>query len=151
MILHQGVEGILVDMRHEAIVLLVVDLEEVARQLRDVIAAGPQRRQIDRDHVESVVEVFTKPLAGNFIEQLAVAGGDHAGVDANRLGVTHPFKLPLLEHPQKFDLQLGRGGVDFVEEDRAGVSGFKASSPVGHRAGKRAADMAEELALQQAL
>ena len=46
---------------------------------------------------------------------------------------------------------MGRGGVDLVEKDRAGVGRFEAAGAVVDRAGERAADVAEQLAFQQAL
>ena len=44
-------------------VLLGVDLDEVLREQRDVVAAIAQRRHVHRDHVEAVVEVLAEPAA----------------------------------------------------------------------------------------
>ena len=109
-----------------------------------------KRRQVDRHDVEPVVQIFAKPLGLDLVHQVAVAGGDHAGIDANGLRVADPFELSFLQHAQQLDLQLGRGGVDFVEEHRAGVGRLEAAGAVLDRAGERPADVAEQFAFQQA-
>ena len=134
---------------HVAVVLLVVDLQEMADQRGNVFAPLAQRRQIDRHHVQAIVEVFAEPPGLGLFQQVAVAGGDHAGVDADGLRVAYPLELVLLQHAQQLDLELGRGGVDFVEEDGAGVGGLETAGAVVDRAGERAAHMAEQLAFQQ--
>ena len=134
-----------------AVVLLVVMSEEVGDQQRDVVAAGPQRWQQDRHHVEPVVEIFTKRFLCHLVEQVPVAGGDHPRVDADRLRVTDPLELPLLQHAEELDLELRGGGVDLVEKNRAGVGRLEPAGAVGDCSGKGAADVAEELALQQTL
>ena len=67
------------------------------------------------------------------------------------LRVAHALELVLLQHAEQLDLQLGRGGVDLVEEDGAGVGGLEAAGAVVDGAGERAADVAEQLAFQQVL
>ena len=106
-------------------------------------------RQQNRHYVQAIVKVFAEPPGLGFVQQVAVAGGDHAGIDADGLRVAHPLELMLLEHAEQFELQLGRGGVDFIEEDGAGVGGLEAAGAVGHGAGERAADVPEQFALQQ--
>ena len=64
--------------------------------------------------------------------------------------VAHALELALLQGAEQLHLQVGRGGVDFVEEDRAGVGRFEAAGAVVDRAGECAADVAEELAFEQA-
>ena len=147
----QKLHGLGLDMGHVAEVLLVVDAEEEAHQLRNVLAALAQGGQIDRHHVEAVVEVLAETGGLDLLEQVAVAGGDHAGVDADGLRVAHALELVLLEHAEQLHLQLGRGGVDLVEKDGAGMGGLEASGAVVDGPGEGAADVAEELAFQEVL
>ena len=58
---------------------------------------------------------------------------------------------PSCKHAEQLDLELGRGAVDLVEEDAAGVRRLEPAGPVVDGAGERALDVAEQLALQQAL
>ena len=138
-------------MNDVAIVGVVVDREEVGHQLGDVLAADAEGGEVDRYDIQPVVEILAEILPRYLIEEFAVTGGDHPGIDRDRLGVTHPFELTLLEDAEEFHLQLRRGGIDLVEEDRAGVGRFEPAGPVGDGAGERAADVAEQFTLQQAL
>ena len=141
----------LLDVDDVAAVGLVVGAEEVGDELRDVFAAAAKRRDVDRDDVEPVVEILAKVAPGDLVEKLAVARRDHAGVDADRLGVTDPLELALLENAEELHLELGGRGIDLVEEDRAGVGRLEAAGPVGDRPGERSADMPKQLALEEAL
>ena len=89
--------------------------------------------------------------ASTSAQQVAVAGRDHPGVDANRLRIADAFKLLLLQHAQQLDLQVVRRGVDLVQEDRAGVRRLEPADAVIDRAGEGAANVPEQLAFQQAL
>ena len=122
----------------------------MADELGDVLAPLPQRRQVNRHHVQPVVQVLAEVVLVDLLQQVAVAGGDDARVDADRLRVADALELALLQHAQQLDLQLGRGGVDLVEENRAGVGRLEAAGAVVDRAGERAANVAEQLAFQQA-
>ena len=71
--------------RLDAIDLLVHGLretiEKLARQQRNIFAAFAQRRQMDGNHAEAVIEVLAEPAFGNFLVEILVGGGDHANVD----------------------------------------------------------------------
>ena len=140
-----------VDPADLAAVLLGVALQEELDQRRDVLAALAQGRQVDRDDVEPVVQVLAEPAGVDLVEQVAVGGGDDPGVDLDGAGVADPLELPLLQDAEQLDLELGRGAVDLVEEDAAGVRGLEPAGPVVDGAGERPLDVAEQLALEQAL
>ena len=55
-----------VDVGHVAVVLFIVEVEEMSDQFGDVLAAIAQRRQVDRHDVEPVVQVFAEPAGGGF-------------------------------------------------------------------------------------
>ena len=150
LVLLQGGQGPWIDVGHVAVVLFIVDVEEMSDQFRDILAAISQRRQVERHDVEPVVKVFAEAAGGGFGQEVAVAGGDDTGVDADGCRVADAFELAFLQGAEQLHLQVGRGGVDFVEEDAAGVGGFEAAGAVVDRAGERAADVAEELAFEQA-
>ena len=140
-----------VDPPHLAAVLLGVALQEELDQRRDVLAALAQGRQVDRHDVEPVVQVLAEPAGLDLVEQVAVGRGDDPGVDLLGVGVADPLELPLLQDAEQLDLELGRGAVDLVEEDAAGVRGLEPAGPVVDGAGERPLDVAEQLALEQAL
>ena len=137
------------DVGHVAIVFFVVVRQKMADQFRNVFAPLAQRRQVNRHHVQSIVQVFAKFVFVDQFLQIAIAGGDHAHIDANRLRIADALELALLQHAQQLHLQLRRGGIDFVQKNRAGVRRFESARAIGDRAGERAAHVAEQFAFQQ--
>src|SRR5215472_4564138 len=63
----------------------------------------------------------------------------------------YPLKLPLLQHPQKRDLSFHREITNFIQEDRAAVSGLKPSHPPLQCAGEGSLLMTEKLGSDQRL
>ena len=77
-------------------------------QFGNVLAPLAQRRQVDRHHVEPVVQVLAEAAVARFGQQVAIAGGDDAGVDADGLRVADALELAFLQHAEQLHLQLGR-------------------------------------------
>ena len=71
----------------------------------DVLAALAQRRHVERDDVEPVVEVLAEALLLHHMAEVLVRRGDDADVHADRLGGAEPLELAFLQHAQ--DLRLG--------------------------------------------
>ena len=123
-------------MRSLALVLLAVALEEVKHQRLNVLAALAQGRKVDRHHVQPVIEVFAEPSGIDLVEQIAVRRRDDAGVDLLGVVVTNPLEFSFLKDAEQLDLELGRGAVDLVQEDRSRVCGLEPSGPIVNRAGE---------------
>src|SRR5205814_9831278 len=92
-----------------------------------------------------------EPARLDLLEQVAVGRGDDSGVDLLGVVVADPLELALLQDAEQLDLKLGRGAVDLVEEDAAGVGRLEPAGPVVDGAGERALDVAEQLALEETL
>ena len=75
--------------------------------------------------------------------------GDDPHVHPARLRRTDALELAFLQHPQQLGLDVRGELADLVEEDRAAVRELEAALPHRHRAGERAALVAEQLALDQ--
>ena len=117
-----------------------------------MVTKGPSERgEPEVDDVEPVVEILAEVAGADLLLQVAVGRGDDADVDLLRLALADALELALLEHPQQLDLQLGAHAGDFVEEDGAAVGGLEAAGLVLDGPGERPLDVAEQLALQQAL
>src|SRR5437899_3645190 len=56
--------------------------DEVLGQPRDVLGPLPERRQLERHHVEPVIEVLAEAALGHHRAQRPVGGGDEADVDS---------------------------------------------------------------------
>ncbi|OGL00334.1 MAG: hypothetical protein A3E31_01655 [Candidatus Rokubacteria bacterium RIFCSPHIGHO2_12_FULL_73_22] len=121
------------------------------REHADVLAALAERRHVDRDHVEPVVEVLAEALLPHHLREVLVRGSHDAHVHAQRSRAAEPLELALLEHAQ--DLRLRhRGEVgDLVEEQRAAVGQLEAALLAPGRTGERALLVAEQLGLEQRL
>src|SRR5690606_12982435 len=92
---------------------------EVLGEEAHVAGPAPQRRQLDPDHAEPVVEVLAEEALAHHRPQVAVGGADHTGVDAEGPRRSDASDLAQLQRPQELRLEVGRELADLVEKDRA--------------------------------
>lgn len=92
--------------------------QEGLHQFGNVFRSLPQRRNLQRDDVEPVVQVGPKPAGGHLLIKAAVGGGDDARFEGQGLGPADAVKLALLEHAQELGLQLERKFPNLIEEER---------------------------------
>ncbi len=118
-------------------------------QRSNVFAAIPQRRHLNGEHREAVVQILAESSCFGFDRQVPVGGGYQSDVHRPRAAFSHALKLPFLNHPKKLGLQLQRDLADLVQEDCAAVREFKPAHAVLNGSGKRTSDVTEELALKQ--
>src|SRR5690606_26833456 len=85
--------------------LLAGALEEMACELHDVVAALAQRRDVDREHAEAIVEILAEAPRLDFLLEVSVRRRDEADVDGMRAIVADALVLALLQHPQQLALQ----------------------------------------------
>ena len=81
--------------------------QEVGGEGTDLLHAVPQRRELDREDRQPVVEVAPEGPARHQVLQVAVGGRHHPDVDLHRPGSADPLEHPLLEHAQEPDLHCG--------------------------------------------
>src|SRR5260370_277702 len=125
-------------------------LNEMTHQRLDVLGSLPQRRDLDREDVQAVVEVVAEPLLLDHLDEVAVRRGDQADVDLDRPGAAEALERLLLEDLEELRLELERDLAYLVEEERAAVRHLEAPELLRDGAGERAAFVAEELALDEA-
>ncbi|MNZ11188.1 hypothetical protein D3C78_280510 [compost metagenome] len=123
--------------------------DELVDQQRDVFHPLAQRRHLDGEDVEAVVEILAEAAGLDHLFEVLVGGGDDAHVDVLGLVAADPLEGALLQHAQQLDLHLQRHVADLVEEQGAAVGQFEAPCPAGDGTGEGALLMAEELAFQQ--
>ena len=124
-------------------------IEEEIDQQADVVAAVAQRRQVQLEHAEPVVQVLAEPLVADVLLQVLIRGGDHADVDAHFLRRPDRQKRMAFENPQQLGLAFERQLADFVEKQRAQVGLLEEADVVAIGAGERAGLVAEQLALHE--
>src|SRR5437016_3313637 len=123
-------------------------LDEGAHQGGNVLGPLAERRGLDREHVQPVVEIVPEPLLLHHPKEVAVRRGDEADVDLDRLRTADPLELLLLQDAQQLRLELERDLADLVEEQRAAVGHLEAADLLGDGAGEGAPLVPEELALE---
>src|SRR5436190_22636007 len=77
--------------------------EEVAQQMRNVLAAMAQRRDRQRQHMQAIEQVFAELPGFNEVEQLAVGGRDDADIDLHGLAPADGFDGAFLQSAQELD------------------------------------------------
>ena len=83
-----------------------------ARQGGDILHPFAQRRQVERHHVEPVVQVLAKLALAHGFFQVPVAGHDDPGLAPLRLVASHRFELPRLDDAQQSRLLFQPERVD---------------------------------------
>src|SRR5436190_2183210 len=124
-------------------------LQEVVDQQGDVLPAVAQRRHVDRDDVEPVIEVLPEPLLLDQLLERPVGRRNDADVDLDVLGAAHPAERPLLERAQELRLERRRHVADLVEEYGPVVGQLEEALLLALGVGERPFFVAEQLALQQ--
>ncbi len=103
----------------------VEKIDKMQREKRDIFFPFPQGRQVDPDHVEPVVQIFTEsPLSHPFFEIL-VGGGDDANIQVFHIGAAHALKLSLLEKSQDLCLGIELQVPDLVQKKGSLVRQFE--------------------------
>ncbi|CCJ84281.1 hypothetical protein BN133_658 [Cronobacter dublinensis 582] len=119
-------------------------------QQRNVFRALAQRRQMDREHVQTVIEIASELAVRHHLAQIAVSGGDKPHVGLDDFIAAEPLKLLLLQHAQQLRLEIQRHVAHFIQKQAALVGKLKTPDTLRAGTGKRAALVAEQIALQQA-
>src|SRR5690606_25944906 len=123
--------------------------EEVGDEFRDIRESLPERRDLDRDDVEPIEEVFAEDAGGDERLDVAVRGRDDAYVDLDRLLAADALDDAGLERAEQLGLGVEAEFGDFVEEQGSAVGEFEASSPPLRRPGEGASLVAEHLGLDE--
>src|SRR5262245_11990869 len=124
--------------------------DEVPDEQRNVLGPFPKRGQVDREYVQTVVEVGAEfPCFHELVEQ-TVRRRDDPDVGPDRLRAAETLERPLLEHAQELRLEVGRQVADLVQQQRAVVGELEASDASRDGTREGAPLVAEQLALEQA-
>src|SRR5205085_8263358 len=86
---------------------------------KDVAAARTEGRHVDADDVDAVEEVLAEALFLDLGLEVAVGGGDDAGVEGLLLVPADGSNGALLERAQELGLHSGGHLADLVEEEGA--------------------------------
>ena len=84
--------------------------------MRNLLAPLAQRRHVNPDHAEPVVEILAELSLGDPLLEIGVGRREHAHVDRLRPRFPDRHDLALLEESQQLRLDVERQVADFVEE-----------------------------------
>ena len=130
--------------------LLVLETgDQLVDEQWQVFRAARQRRHLDREHVETVVEILAEAAVLDQLFEVAVGGGDDAHVALDALVAADPLEGALLDDTQELHLHRQRHVADLVEEYGAALCQLEAPLPRADRPGERTLFVAEQLAFEQ--
>src|SRR5262249_59230111 len=112
-----------------------------------VVAALAQRRQVDGEDAEAVIQVRPELALRRPGLQVAVRGGDESDVRPDGLAAADALEGLVLQQAQHLRLKRQRHVADLVEEQRAARDLLELADAPAVGAGKRALLVAEQLAL----
>ena len=107
--------------------------QQVLGQQRHVFQPLAQRRDVDPQHVEPVVEVLAEGALGDLFQQVPLGRGDdpHVGLDGR--GAADALEDLLLDGPQQLRLLLQGDVVDVVEVERSAFGQVEAALAAADR------------------
>src|SRR5262249_22735756 len=124
-------------------------VEKPPREIVDLTPALPQRRNRQREAVETKIKIRAKTSAADVRLQVAIRGGEDAHIDGLGTVGSEARHDPLPEYAKQLRLCSQRELSDFVEEHGAARGRFEETLSRLQRTRERAPLMAEELALEQ--
>ena len=89
---------------------------QVFGEQRDIFDSFAQRRNVDRKHVETIVEVSTEAAFFHVRGKIAIGHRQDAHVDSNRFRAPDSLEFALLKYPLQGNLCFGRQINDLVEK-----------------------------------
>ena len=144
---HQHVNGGRGDADDVLVVLPGVALHEIVGQEQNVGAPLPQRRDVDGEDVQPVIQVLPELLRLDELFQVPVGGGNHAHIRRNGERAAHALELALLQDPEELDLHGPRQVSNLVQEKGAALGKLEPAFPRCNGARESALLMTEQLAL----
>ena len=118
-------------------------------QRRYVLAPLADRRNVNRDDVQPIVQILAELAARDLVLERLVRGGDHPNIHRDRLGAADPGDDVVLQHAQNLCLRVQAHVADLVEKQRSLVRLLELPGAVGNRSREGSLHVPEELALDQ--
>ena len=133
------------------IVGLVIFLQEVIRQQENIRPPFAEWGQVDRKHIQPVIQILTETAGPDPLFQIPTGGRNDPHIDVNQFVPSHPLEGTLLQNPQEPNLDSRCDIANFVQEQRAPIRQLKPALPLLRGPGKGSFFMAEQLAFNQIL
>src|SRR6516162_1787310 len=118
-------------------------------QHTDVLASLPQRRQQDRKHEHTVIQILPKGSVADLFLEIAVGSDDHTHVYPNRAAASHALELALLQYAQELRLHRQWHIANLVKKQSAPMCLLEFSNVPRRRTGKRTLFVPKQLGFHQ--
>src|ERR1700688_3489988 len=119
------------------------------REIADILEAFAQRRQPQRDDVQTEKQILAEEALADQPAQILIGRGDDADVCLDGAAAANRGIFALLQHPQKPGLRLHRHVADLIEEEGASLGLLEAPGGTLIGARERPFFVAEQFALDE--
>src|SRR5262249_564584 len=124
---------------------------EMVNKRRHVASAIAEGRDIDRNNVEPIIQVFAESTVFDHSLEIAICRRDHSHVDLHGLGGADAHDLFLLQRAKQLGLHAYVQISDLIEKQRPAVRNFKLALLLNVRAGERALLVSKQFRLEKIL
>src|SRR5688500_15769296 len=104
---------------------------------------------MDRDDVQTIIEVLPNSSTGDLLLEILVRGGQNSNVDYDRLRFHAARDHVVMKNAQYYRLRGHAHVPDLVEEKRTTIRLLELPGPIGDRPRERSLHVPEELALDE--
>src|SRR5689334_20228062 len=119
------------------------------RKKGNVFLAITERRQMNGEDRQAIVEIFAQPAVLNCLSRFPVCCRDDAHVEFELLLAAKPAYFSILQNAKKLGLKLHWHFADFVKKQCAGVCQFEAAWTSRYRSRERALFVPKHFAFDQ--
>ncbi|MNP35512.1 hypothetical protein D3C76_1288470 [compost metagenome] len=100
-------------------------VEKVLHQRGQAVEAFAQRRNVQRQHVQAVIQVLAKLPAGAEFGQVNLGRADHPHVEVHLFIAAYATEATILQEAQQFHLQARAHFPDTIEKQRTARRQFQ--------------------------
>src|SRR6516165_4073613 len=97
----------------------------MSRQQRNVFSSFLERRHVNGDDAQPIVQVFPELLQADSLHQIGVGCCHDTNIHSDWSVRTEPSQLFLLQYAQQLDLEARSGFGDLIEKDGTAMRAFK--------------------------
>src|SRR5262245_1362060 len=98
-----------------------VVMKKVLNQQGNIVTTLAQGQQMNRNHIDPVIEIKSHPALGNEVFQRHITGSDHSHVDLRDFVSSKSLNFPILEREQQLGLHWEGHTLNFIEEKRSPI------------------------------
>src|SRR5210317_1332450 len=131
--------------------LPVVVANKEINQDHNVVASFTQRRQVDGNDLQTIVEVVAKSFILDLLEQLLIGRGHDTDINRNLFVASDPANGPFFKDTQQLGLHAHFHITDLIEKEGAAVSHLEETLLLVLGVGESPFFMSHQFALKQSL